>query len=250
MRDGEKSFARIFEIIELIASSRNGLKGKEISHRTSIPQSTVFRMLKFLVERRYLISQEQYYCLGPVMARFGEIAASQNSLVRLMRPFLLEISEQTNETVHLGKLQEDQVVYIDKVEGKRSVRMGSMIGRTSPLYCTGIGKAMLAFLPEERKEAVFETIEWVRFTPQTICTENALKKELCKIVRQGYALDDCEHEKGVFCVAAPVLDAEGYPVCALSISGSELYLRDKAVEYARLLQREIYRFQISADGFL
>ena len=241
MKDGEKSFFKIFEIIELIASSRNGLKGKEISLKTKIPLSTVFRMLKFLVERGYLVNQEQMYCLGTAMSRLGSIASKQNPLIKIAHPILMELSEQTLETVHLGKLQNTQIVYVDKVEGERSVRMGSMIGKTSPLHCTGVGKTILAFLSGEKQDDIISSVDFTSFTPQTIQNRESLKKELAKIKKQGYAVDNCEHELGVYCVAAPVLDADGVPVCAISISGSELYLREHTAEYAMLLRKASMR---------
>ena len=236
MKDGEKSFAKIFEILELIASSRDGLKGREISGMTRIPQSTVFRMLKFLTERGYLVKQEQRYCLGAAISRLGSLAANQNPLIRIAHPVLAALAERTHETVHLARMENARVVYIDKVEGVRSVRMGSMIGKSSPLYCTGVGKAMLAFLPERERGAVIRSIEFTAFTENTITTADALEKELAEIRQKGYAVDDCEHERGVYCVAAPVTAPDGSALCALSVSGSELYLREQTLSYASLLR--------------
>ena len=227
MKDGEKSFAKIFEILELIASSRDGLKGREISGMTRIPLSTVFRMLKFLTERGYLVKQEQRYCLGAAISRLGSLAANQNPLIRIAHPVLAALAERTHETVHLARMENARVVYIDKVEGVRSVRMGSMIGKSSPLYCTGVGKAMLAFLPERERGAVIRSIEFTAFTENTITDADALEKELAGIRRQGYA---------VYCVAAPVTLPDASALCALSVSGSELYLREQTLSYASLLR--------------
>ena len=237
MKDGEKSFAKIFEIIERIASSRDGLKGRDISRMTRIPQSTVFRMLKFLSERGYLTKHDQFYCLGMAMSRLGTVAARQNPLIRIAHPILAALAEKTLETVHLARIENAQVVYIDKVEGIRSVRMGSMIGKSGPLFCTGVGKALLAFLPDAERLATIRSIAFTPFTEHTILSADALETELAKIREQGYAVDNCEHELGVYCVAAPVLAPDGNALCALSVSGSDLYLRKQTASCADLLRK-------------
>ena len=236
MKDGEKSLARVFEILEVVGRSRCGLCGPEVAAALGVPVSTVFRMLKFLTERGYLVKQEQRYCLGAAISRLGSLAANQNPLIRIAHPVLAALAERTHETVHLARMENARVVYIDKVEGVRSVRMGSMIGKSSPLYCTGVGKAMLAFLPERERGAVIRSIEFTAFTENTITDADALEKELAGIRRQGYAVDDCEHERGVYCVAAPVTLPDASALCALSVSGSELYLREQTLSYASLLR--------------
>ena len=237
MKDGEKSFSKIFDIVERIAASRDGLKGREISRLTGIPQSTVFRMLKFLTDRGYLVNHDQLYCLGAAMSRLGTVAARQNPLIRIARPVLAALADETLETVHLARLENARVVYIDKVEGARSVRMGSMIGKSGPLFCTGVGKALLAFLPEKERIATIRAIEFTPFTEHTVLTAEALEAELARIRKQGYAVDNCEHERGVYCVASPVFAPDGTALCAVSISGSELYLRDQTLPYAALLKK-------------
>ena len=225
MKDGEKTMGRGFELLELVGRSRGGLRGREIAEALGVPVSTAFRQLKFLVERGYLRSGGGVYTLGSTLIRLGNEAMRQNPLSRLAHGVLSEFAEATSETVHLAERRGDRVVYVDKVEGSRSVRMGSMIGNTSPLHCTGVGKAILAFLPEKERRELVEKLELTRFTDRTITERRALVAELDRIRAQGYAVDDCEHEPGVFCVAAPVFDSAGTVPGAISVSGSELYLR-------------------------
>ncbi len=235
MRDGEKSLSKAFEILEAVGRSRCGLRGPEVAAALDMPVSTAFRMLKFLADRGYLRKSGPDYTLGPGLARLGTAARGQNPLGQLARPFLAELSEATGETVHLAELRGAEVVYIDKMEGDRPVRMGSMIGRTSPCYCTGVGKALLAFLPEPVREKRIGEIEFLPFTPRTMGNAAALRRELETIRRQGYAVDDGEHEPGVFCVAAPVLDTAGEAAAGISVSGSELYLKKRLAELAALV---------------
>lgn len=248
IKDGDKSFSKLFDIIELAAKSRSGLKGKEIAEAAGIPTSTTFRMLKFLVEKGYLRSSGSYYTLGLGLARLGNLAAAQNPLLKISRPLLAELSSKTMETVHLAELKDDQVIYVDKVEGIRPVRMGSLIGSCSPLYCTGIGKAIMAFLPEKKVDELCGKIRFTPFTKHTIRTAAALKKELSAIRERGYAIDDCEHELGVYCLAAPVLDYSGAVIAGISVSGSELYLREKTAELAQLVKAAAEKISNEYNG--
>ena len=140
------------------------------------------------------------------------------------------------ETVHLAELKDHQIRYVEKVEGVRSVRMGSLIGNYSPLFCTGIGKAILAFLPPEELEEELKKIEWKVYTGTTLRTVPVLLHDLSEIRERGYAVDNCEHEIGVYCLAAPILDYSGHAIAGISISGSELYLKSRTRELASLVR--------------
>ena len=125
-----------------------------------------------------------------------------------------------------------RIVYIDKIEGGRSIRMGSMIGLTSPLHCTGIGKAMLASLERRERDELLPLLNLERFTGKTICDVKSLERELETVGKRGYAIDDCEHELGVYCIAAAVTDRRGRAVAGISIAGSSIYIKPNTVELA------------------
>jgi len=231
-KDGEKSLGKMLEILEYIAGKPQGCAGREISEQLAIPVSTVFRMLKFLVAREYLRSANNVYTLGFGLARLGAIAQAQNPLAEVARPFLRELAAATRETVHLAVIHHHAIVYIDKVEGQRSVRMASLIGSPGPVHCTGVGKAMLAFLEDSARREILAQVELTSFTAQTRASIETLNNDLAAIRERGYAIDDCEHEEGVYCVAAPVFACGGEVIAGLSVSGSELYLRQNTVELA------------------
>jgi DNA-binding IclR family transcriptional regulator len=111
------------------------------------------------------------------------------------------------------------VIYIDKIEPARSVRMITRIGASNPVHCTSVGKAILAFLPEERITDILSRLRFDRYTSRTITTVEALRAEIEKTRRRGYAVDDEEFEEGLRCIAVPVLDAQRLPVAAVSVSG-------------------------------
>lgn len=135
------------------------------------------------------------------------------------RPILEALSREAGETVHLCILEEDEVVYIDKVETTESVRMHSRIGRRAPVYCTAVGKAMLAHLPAEEQERILKATVFQRRTENTLASADALRVELAEIRRDGCSFDREENEAGVRCVAAPIFDYTGRAVAAVSITG-------------------------------
>ena len=150
---------------------------------------------------------------------FGNRAIEQYDLRDRAQPHLRKLVTETEETAHLCILEQAHVIYLDKIEPGRSVRMITRIGASNPVHCTSVGKAILAFLPEERIADVIRRTRFERFTHRTIANAEALRTELEKTKRRGYAVDDEELEEGLRCIAVPVLDAQRMPVAAVSISG-------------------------------
>ena len=236
MENGEKSFRKLFDIIELIASRNDPRPVREIAAALKIPESTVYRMLKFLARRGYVERTPAGFMLGKECLFLGETAQEQNVLPRLARPVLSHLADATSETVHLARMQGNHIVYIDKIDGGRSIRMGSVIGSASPLHCTGIGKAMLAALPDGELAERLPTLVLERFTATTICDLPALKREIEAIRKRGCSFDDSEHELGVFCVGAAVLDRAGRCVAGISVAGSSVRLKPEADKVAKLVR--------------
>lgn len=235
MKNGEKSFGKLFVLLELVARSQAGLSGKELAEAAEIPQSTTFRILKFLTGKGYLRSDKGIYTLGLGFVRLGNVAYMQNPLIKVSRPLLTELSLQTQETAHLATLQHGKIIYVDKVEGSRLIRMGSLIGKSGPLHCTSVGKVILAFQEEKTQEKLLEQIDYKAFTQHTITGADALRKELKQIRTQGYAIDNCEHEDWIFCIAAPIFNGSGECVAGISLSGAEMYMQNRRQQLAGLL---------------
>jgi DNA-binding IclR family transcriptional regulator len=157
--------------------------------------------------------------LGLKLFDLGNRAIEQYDLRDRAQPHLRRLVTETEETAHLCILEGAHVIYIDKIEPARSVRMITRIGSSNPAHCTSVGKAILAFLPEERLNEILRRIRFERFTQRTITTPEALRTEIEKTRRRGYAVDDEEFEEGLRCIAVPLLDAQRLPVAAVSISG-------------------------------
>jgi IclR family KDG regulon transcriptional repressor len=148
------------------------------------------------------------------------------------RPVAEDLSEALGETAHVGVLDGDSAIYILKVESRHTIRMFSRVGRRIPLYCTAIGKVLLAFLPESVRESALREVELVACTSNTHTTRATLGAELERIRRQGFALDAEEHEEGIHCIGAPIFDRTGTVVATLSVSWPDFrYRSEEEAEY-------------------
>jgi DNA-binding IclR family transcriptional regulator len=157
---------------------------------------------------------------GMRLVRLAHAAWTQSSLAPIARPCLAGLSQETGETVHLAQLDSGQVLYVDKRNAQRPVEMYSEAGKVGPAYCTGVGKAMMAYLDEARLQKTISQQSFHRFTDKTLATEEALREDLAVIRARGYAVDDEEHEPGIICIACPILTDGGRMLGALSITGS------------------------------
>jgi DNA-binding IclR family transcriptional regulator len=211
---------RAVSVLEALSESDTPLSLAEICQRMSLHKSTAHRSLMVL-ERSALIERtpENRFRLGLKLYELGNRAVEQIDLRARVQPFFRRLATQVGETVHLSVLQKTSVVYLDKVEPNRRVCMSSKTGTSNPVYCTSMGKAMLAFQPQETIEQIVAKIRFVRYTPKTISSRDALLKSLEKVRRRGYAIDDEEIELGVRCVGAPIFNEDHRAIAAVSVSG-------------------------------
>ncbi|HZB76422.1 MAG TPA: IclR family transcriptional regulator [Solirubrobacteraceae bacterium] len=222
-RDSVQSLDRAFDLLEtLSASGELGLT--ELAARASLVPSTTHRLLHTLAKRGYVAQNPEtgHYRLG---YKIIEVAGTlEHRLARLRvvaRGHLDALQRATGETSNLVVLDAGRVIYIDQVQGSRSVRMFTAVGAAAPAHTTGSGKAIMAFEPPEVAETRYaaggESLE--RLTPRTLVTLADLKADFARIRRRRYAIDNEEHEEGVACVAGPIFDHTGRPVAAISVSG-------------------------------
>jgi DNA-binding IclR family transcriptional regulator len=216
-----QSLDRAVAVLDLLGESEGPLGLADVCERMALHKSTAHRALMVL-ERCGLIERtpENRFRLGLKLYELGSRAVEQIDLRARVHPWFRRLSVQVGETVHLGVLQKTAVVYLDKVEpNNRRTWLASRIGASNPVYCTAMGKAMLAFLPEDSAAEIIGKIRYVRFTHRTLMTPEALKRSLDRVRRRGYAIDDEEVEEGVRCIGAPILSGSGHPMAAVSISG-------------------------------
>ena len=211
---------RAFAVLDLLGESDTPLGLAQVASSLQLHKSTAHRFLMVL-ERHRMVERTSSgkFRLGLRLFDLGNRAIEQYDLRDRAQPHLRRLVAETEETAHLCILEGAHVIYIDKIEPARSVRMITRIGASNPVHCTSVGKAILAFLPEERIADILRRTRFERFTHRTIATPEALRTEIEKTRRRGYAVDDEELEEGLRCIAVPLLDAQRQPVAAVSISG-------------------------------
>lgn len=190
----------------------------ELSRRTGIPKPTAHRLLAELATWNIVERTPSGLRLGMGLFELGQLAPRQRGLREAAAPFLADLLEATHETVHLAVLDGLDVVYIQKLVARRGPRLPSQVGGRMPAYCTGVGKALLAFAPPELLAEVFAE-GLLRRTPRTIVAPGLLEQELRRIRATGVAEEHEESTVGIACVAAPVLARGRRAVAAISITG-------------------------------
>ena len=214
------SLDRAVAVLEMLGESDTALSLAEVCQRLRLHKSTAHRSLMVL-ERSALIERtpENRYRLGLKLYELGNRAVEQVDLRTRVHPYFRRLAAQVGETVHLSVLQKTSIVYLDKVEPNRRVCVSSKTGTSNPVYCTSMGKAMLAFQSPDVIEQIVSKIRFVRYTRKTLTSRDALLKALERVRRRGYAIDDQEIEVGVRCIGAPIFDEKHRAIAAVSVSG-------------------------------
>ncbi|MGN9164370.1 IclR family transcriptional regulator [Tissierellaceae bacterium HCP3S3_D8] len=243
-----QSVDRALSILELISNYDEGLGITEISEKTDLHKSTVHRLLGTLIYKGFVVQDEitNKYRISLKLYELGTKRIGDLDILKASRHHTKGLMEEVNEVVHLVIRDKNDIIYIDKVEADNTIRMASNIGKRSPLYCTSVGKAILAFSDEKEVEKVWKSSNVQKLTPNTITDFELFKEELKKVREQGYAEDDEENEIGVRCIGSPVFNFHGEVEGAISISGPTIRVtKDKVEKVAEAVKR--YADLISRD---
>jgi IclR family acetate operon transcriptional repressor len=225
---GVQSVERTFDLLELLAEAGGSLGLSQLAESSGLPLPTIHRLMRTLVNRGY-VRQEQSrrYALGPLLIRLGDTAS--RVLGAWARPCLAELAERTGETANLAVLDGDDIVYLAQAPSPHAMRMFTEPGRRVLPHCTGVGKAVLAQLPEKQVRALLARTGLPARTAHTITDLEALIEEVARIRGRGYAVDDGEQEIGVRCVAVPV---PGTPSpTSISVSGPVARITEETIEH-------------------
>jgi DNA-binding IclR family transcriptional regulator len=215
-----QSIDKAINILELFKVSSRELSVKEISDELQISKSTAFGLINTLSMRGFLHQNpdNQKYSLGLALLELGELVQKNNIIYEKSKPHLEKVVNELNVTMHLAIVEKDEVVYIDTLEGKGSIFISSRIGTRNPVYCTGVGKCMLAFMKKDKRDKILENIgKMEKFTENTIVDKGEFLHELDSIARIGYAVDNEEFVTGIFCYAVPILNKFNEAIAAISI---------------------------------
>lgn len=218
------------KILDALAAMDQGQGTSEIARLTHMNKATVFKLLETLqligfVEKS---AQGSRYKLGAGLIRFSYRSLQQLDIVSLSAPFLEQLNKETNETIHLAVLNDQNIIYVAKLESTQAVRTVSSIGRQTPLYCTGMGKAMLSTYSDEKLAQYLTTTHLIKNTSTTITDKVQLLAEINQIRETGYAFDDGENEEEIRCIAVP-LTVNNRLVGAISLSAPKYRIDDAAI---------------------
>ncbi|MGX6970510.1 IclR family transcriptional regulator [Vagococcus bubulae] len=209
------------KILDCLAETTGDVTLKEIAELSGLTTSTALKILDTLILIGYVTRNEKNktYFLGPGLVKYSQAYSTNSMLKNIAESSLEKLQLEIDETIHLGMLNNDELIYIDKLEPKKqSIYMSSKIGATKPLYSTGMGKVFLSDYDNDRLESYFETIPLKAYTENTITNKFLMEKELANIKETDIAYDDEEMEKDCFCVAMPIKNKQGQLEGAFSVS--------------------------------
>jgi DNA-binding IclR family transcriptional regulator len=214
------TLGKLMVLLDLVTHADAPLRFTDILSLAGQPRGTLHRQLSHLVEEGLLeLDGDGRYAPGLRLLDFAARSWARNEFRLIAEPHLIELQQATGETVHLGVLRGQSIIYLDKVEGRQPVRMYSQIGNASPCYCTGVGKAALSLLPAESLVDLLAGVNFTRFTAATHASPASLLAEIREITDQGYAFDREEHEAGIRCIAAPIWSEDRTFLGGVSITG-------------------------------
>jgi IclR family KDG regulon transcriptional repressor len=215
------SIIRASHILKCLSGGKTHFKISELALHLGLDRSTTYRILLSLERTGFVEKDEKAgtYSLGLAAFEIGNAYLRQKDLIQVCKPIMEDLAQKVQETVHLAVLSDTEIVYVDKVDSPRSLGVMSKIGQRAPVYCTALGKTLLAFQPEDQQSRIIREIRLTPLTPRTITSKQKLVEELRGIRKQGYALDRREIEEDVECMGVPIRNHLGDVIAALSISG-------------------------------
>ena len=213
---------KALEVLDAVAAFERPVKFTELQETSPYPKATLYRLLQTLTNQNLLSLDDdnRTYSLGLRLIRLAHTAWENASLAPIARPSLERLAIETGESVHLAQLDNGQVIFVDKIKATDRFETLAQVGKVAPAYCTGVGKAMMAFISPKRLEIVVRQQSFFPYTPATHRSAETLLSEIEQIRRDGIAFDREEHEEGINSIAAPIFIRNGRVVGALSVATS------------------------------
>lgn len=192
----------------------------DLSDKLQMDKATVHRLINTIKDAGY-VSQNpdnKKYANSLKLLAMGNRAMEKTGVRHIARPYMEELSDKTGETINLGMLVGNKIIYVDKIESSSTIKVGLGIGVSVPSYCSGLGKAILAFTQPDELEELLGGIIFEKFTEHSLTSREHFQRELERVRKDGYAVDDEEYVDGLMCFAAPVFDFHGSPIASVSVS--------------------------------
>ena len=216
-----QALSRALTLLEELAAHSGGVALSDLAAMLELAPSTVHRLLATLQRHGFVTvdAERGLWTVGVNAFTVGNAFIAGRDLVATSRRFMQRLMEESGESVNLAVLEDSAAVFIAQIECREMMRMFVRLGGRSPLHASGVGKALLAAMPAADLDLLLDGHELERFTRNTLHTSAALRADLARVRRRGYALDDEEHAVGLSCVAASVHGEHGDALAALSLSG-------------------------------
>ncbi|MDR1613072.1 MAG: IclR family transcriptional regulator [Planctomycetota bacterium] len=233
MAKENRTIKRALDVLRLLKDRQTPLTITQIGAYLKIPRTSAFDIINTLYQEGFIEpgnETEKAYVLGLKSFEIGAAYLQNNDLSPTTRPYLEKLMLLSHATAFLAIESGLQLVYLDKVEFPSAVRTSAQLGSRNDMYCSGLGKALLATYPEEKVRMIFSKTEIKKITENTIVSYAALLDDLQKTRSRGYAVDDREASPEVFCIAAPIYDSTNNSIAAISLSILYSKLTDELIE--------------------
>jgi len=219
---GDGTVGKALEVLDQVAMYGRPVRFSELLDASPFPKATLYRFVQTLTNQGMLAFDPDRgtYAPGVRLVRLAHAAWQSASLAPIARNHIDALSAEVGETVHLAQLDNAQVIYVDKRNAADPVQMYSQSGKVGPAYCTGVGKAMMAYMSDAELNAVLGQQSYHKFTDTTHTSADSLRSELADIRANGYGFDREEHEPGIICVALPILTPTNRALGALSVTST------------------------------
>jgi DNA-binding IclR family transcriptional regulator len=229
---------RAIDLLEYLAEKPEGQTISELAEALRLPTNSVFRILRTLSAKGYVIQKHKQYEISSKLFALGAHAIAEESLFEKITPVMRELRDEIKETIIFGKISGDRGVILEQIPGLLPVKVVVEVGYNFPLHCSAPAKAIMAFLPEEEKKELIGKAIFEKFTVKTITNSEKLLTELNQVKIDGFAFDMEEADLDVRCISAPIMNVRSYPIAALWITGPASRLTsEKCSEYALRLKK-------------
>jgi IclR family KDG regulon transcriptional repressor len=238
------------KVLEYVANNENSTL-TQISEALNINKTVVFRILYTLQQGGFVAKNSNLgYNLGPKVIQLSNLALRHNAIHQLVKGVLSRLTNDFNESSHMGLLNDsNEVLIVSKIDATSTIQMTSHIGKIMPAYCTAMGKCLLAYLDQNQIDDYLNKAPFTRQTNRTITSAQGLAEELKLIKSRGFSIDNEESEEGLYCISTPVYDRFDEVYAAISVSGPATRMKNKKndiITQLKLASQEITNLEANS----
>lgn len=221
---------KAFRLLETLGEQQPA-RPSEIAKQLGLCRSNVYRLFSTLEEMGYVEKDDELkYSFTFKIFMLGNTVLRRNHLSEVARPYMVRLAERCKENINLGVMHEQKVLYVEKIESPHYLKLDQPVGRTDPLHCTALGKALLSGLADQELKAYLRSARLTSYTQNTIIDSGLLEKAIRKASREGYSLDIEELSEGIHCIGAPIRDVTKKVIAAISISAPSIRLTRRKIK--------------------